>query len=346
MKNKQLVLIPSADGITRTERFRSLCACVELTVKGKAEANASVVYSLLGYTEGGKELVIYEKTLPVNGDGAFGYVHEFDPVSLAVYQNAVEFCARVKCEGSHGFHILLSENEQVATASQSLRKARKKCGPKKISNVLFIGNSILLGMELQYGMCASSPKNDYAYHVTQALLAANPDCRFEKVYGSMLEHAECMEDFEEVFYREPNKKTGKPIVESLTEELDLIILQMTDNVNTEKKTETFSKTAEILLQTIRARCPHATVIWAFGWFHKRAFFPRLVELCEQYDVECADLRDLRFKANEAVSGMTYESMDGTQKVVSDTCITHPGDSGMKAIADRIVSVLKETALLP
>ena len=344
-KNRRLNLIPTEDGTTYTERFRSLCECVELTVKGCAEVGASIVYSLFGYTEDGKEVAIYERTLTANEDGLFAYVHEFDPVSLAVYQKTVEYSARVRCEVSHGVQILLTENEQIATASQALRKVRKKRGPKALKNVLFVGNSILLGMESRYGMCASAPDRDYAYHVTQAISAQNPDCNFYKAHGGPLEHAESMEAFEDAFWVAPNLCTQKPFAESLSPDLDLIILQITDNVNTEKKTETFSVTAEILLKTIRERCPNATVIWAFGWFHKRAFFPRLMELCEQYDVECADLRELRFKANEAASGMLYECADGTKKVAANTWITHPGDNGMKAIADKIISVLKETALL-
>lgn len=348
-KTSLLHSLQKQNGLIQTEVFRSACADIELCICGISKGNSVPCYRLLGYDEGQNEILIFEKVFSVKEDGSFSYVHSFDPVSLAVYQNSVSFrvCILSMNEISDFTLTKLDLNElEQDTNIEGTNKTRKKRGPHALKNVLFVGNSILLGMENIYGMCASSPKKDYAYLVSEEIKKAYPDCKFFKLHGSGMEHSESLEAFEDVFYKSPNVYTGHPVIDSLTPDLDLIILQITDNVNTEKKTETFHKTAELLLQRIRERCPHAELLWVYGWYYKRALNERLLELIEQYDVEPVDLRPFRYKANEAMRGMLYESADGSMKAAKELWLTHPGDNGMKAIADKIISVLKDTALLP
>ena len=194
-------------------------------------------------------------------------------------------------------------------------------------------------------MCASSPKKDYFYLVSEEIRKSNPDCKFFKLHGSGLEHSESVEEFEEVFYQRPNIYTGRPVADSLTPDLDLIILQITDNVNTEKKYQTFHHTSELLLSRIRECCPHAEIFWVYGWYYKRAIQQKLLEVCDRFDVEKIDIRAFHYKTNEAQPGMLFESKDGTQKPAMELWLSHPGDKGMQAIADQIISALKETQLL-
>ena len=335
--------------VCRTERFRSMCESTTLSLSMRIAENASAQYTLVSIDEQGKTKIIYEKDLTAAPDGMIRYEHEFDPISLAVYQGSVAFFATVttKEELPREACITLTENEQIAVELQAARARRSRPKQKKgpLRHVLFVGNSIVFGIEGRYGMCASSPDCDYFHHVSKAISEQYPSCRFSKLYASPIEHAESPEEFHQVFYEQPNEFTGAPDCESFTPDLDLIILQMTDNVNTEKKLETFSVTADLLLSYIKEKCPNATVVWAYGWFHKPAFFPRLLELCERHDIEQADLRVCRSKENEAAKGHLYLAADGTEKVARDTWITHPGDGGMKAIADRILQVLRETSVL-
>jgi hypothetical protein len=324
--------------------FRSTVANAELKIKGICHSGKPI-YCLYSYDEAQNESLLCEKILTVNPDGTFSYIHSFDPTSLAVYQNATCFCARLTgIEDSEILNIELREYEQEAT-EQTEPKPRRVRGPKPLRNVLFIGNSLLLGLECRYGMCSSSPRNDYFYHVSQAISAEFPDCTFHKLHGSPIEHAETPEAFEEAFYKTENFYTKRPFVESLTPDLDLIILQISDNVNTDAKIETFHKTAPLLLERMRKLCPHAEIVWVYGWYHKRQLNALLSRLFEDYDVEPADIRPLRYRANEAPHGQLYESIDGTKKVASDLWITHPGDNGMRMIGEMIVSILKETKLL-
>ena len=327
--------------------FSSLCESCTLCVRAQTIASQALTYTLVGLNQKGESFVVYQKDFAADGAGEARLLHEFDPVSLAVYQDAVAFFVRIDGESGE-LAVTLTENEQIAMQLQAVKARRQRPKQKKgpLGHVLFVGNSILLGMEGRYGMCASSPEHDYAHHVTSAIRAVYPDCRFSKLYASPIEHAECEEDFENVFFKTPNELTHVPTCESFTPDLDLIILQMTDNINTEKKVATFWQTADRLLAYIKEKCPNATVVWAYGWFHKSAIFSRLLELCEQYDVEQADLRGCRCKANEAMSGHRYLSADGTIKTARDTWITHPGDDGMRAIADCILTTLREAAVLP
>ena len=329
--------------------FRSACADAEIIIKGTTKGDKAPCYQLIGYDEAQNEILIFEKTFTVNENGSFTYVHGFDPVSLAVYQNARSFRARISApEKDNPYTLTKFELIEIGQNSADMgkeQKVRKKRGPHPLRKVLFVGNSILLGIENRYGMCASSPKNDYYHYVSEAIKKAYPDCEFFKLHGSGMEHSESVEEFEDVFYKRPNGYTGRPVVDSFTPDLDLIILQITDNVNTEKKQEAFHHTSELLLSRIRERCPNAVILWVYGWYYKRPIQARLVEVCNRYDVEMVDIRPLRFKANEAEAGARYESIDGTKKEANELWLTHPGDKGMAAIADQIISVLKETELL-
>ena len=336
------------NGTLETDRFTLTTADAEVTVHGTATVDAPC-YRLLGYDEAQNEILIFEKNLSLGANGAFSYVHSFDPTSLAVYQNAVAFRVRILPPASGADFTVatldLVEYEQTAEELSQSLAPRKKQGPKELKKVLFVGNSILLGIENRYGMCASAPDRDYAFHVSEAIKKKYPSCEFYKIHGSCVEHSESVEEFESIYYNEPNPYTGAPFVDSLDPELDLIILQITDNVNTEKKVEVFDTTAELLLSRIRARCPNVTILWAHGWYYKKAIQKRLMELIKQYDVESVDLRPLRFRANEAPEGALYLSANGSLLPAKSLWLSHPGDRGMAAIADKMISVLKEIDLL-
>ena len=97
-----------------TERFRSLCECTEVHVQGRASAEAKLIYTLRAYTPNGEEIPVYEKPIAIGEDQTVFFVHEFDPVSLAVYQNAAEFSARVRDVGTGSLSLSVSivENER------------------------------------------------------------------------------------------------------------------------------------------------------------------------------------------------------------------------------------------
>lgn len=300
---------------------------------------------------------LYETYPAVFSDGLYRCSFFFDPINLQIYQNAVSF--RIVFCGFASLTAFSIEEQtdscQVSTAAASAVFA-DDTGSKWVSvlqadhttvvnvpvvpnRVLFVGNSILLGMSGVYGMCASSPRHDYCYHVQQAILAHSPNCRFSKLYGSMFEHSTSMEEFEAWWSRDPNGHTGKPAKESFTADLDLIILQLGDNVGTQKLSN-FLTCTPILLERIKALCPRARILWVHGWFNSPLTTPPITRFCEEWKLERVDVLGTRSPQSQSYSGATYLTPDGSIATVKDSWITHPGDLGMRRIADKILDTLR------
>ena len=206
------------------------------------------------------------------------------------------------------------------------------------NKVLFVGNSLLWGMG-NYGMCASSPRNDYAYHVQQAILAKNPSATFKKCHGAQFEQAESDEQAQAYWTTTANTITGKPASESFTSDLDLIIMQVNDNVSNGIRLQTFTNNLDWLVQQIKINSPRARIIWVDGWFADNRTHNIITTVCNKWKIPRINIADLNTKENQGYSGQSYEMTDGTIGTVKDTWITHPGDEGFKKIAERIIKKL-------
>lgn len=219
------------------------------------------------------------------------------------------------------------------------KKSGMTAGTLAPKNVLFLGNSLLLGMFGLYGMCASSPHKDYAYYVQQELLKYNKECAFWKLHGGGFENAESIDAFEAWFSHEPDSYTGRPVRESFTGDIDLVFIQLGDNVNTDLKISVFAKTADMLIERVRGLASNARILWIHGWYNKNNTYDKLTALCSRWGIERVDISGLRTKENEARPGQLCENADGDWVAVSDNWITHPGDKGMREIARKIILAL-------
>ena len=120
---------------------------------------------------------------------------------------------------------------------------------------------------------------------------------------------------------------------------DLIIIQMTDNVNTDAKISVFNKNLDYFITTIKQMCRNARIVWVHGWYNKYNTYERLIEISKKYSIELIDISTLRCKENESYSGQHCINAVGEKIIVRDTWITHPGNAGMKVIADKIIETL-------
>lgn len=343
-----------------TPNFQAFHEKTVVKIQGETEVGSNIEYALYSFDANKTETLIYSKRIKVTGDNCFEFEHIFDPVSLAIYRNAESFrvvlysvsehsCFYINefslSEGGENFSHSCKPEKQISNIVD-LKDGKKgvyvlqKSGEKIIvpivpKEVLFIGNSILLGMFGKYGMCASSPQKDYSYYVQQKILEHNKSCVFKKLMGSGFEHAESIKEFEDWFYHNANSYSQKPARESFTKDLDLIYIQLSDNVNTEKKILNFYQTADILIEKIKELSPRARIIWIHGWYNKCNTYDKIIELCTRWNIERIDISDLRMKENEAFSGQICENASGETMPVKETWITHPGDTGMKKIAERI-----------
>ena len=262
--------------------------------------------------------------------------YTFDPISLSVYRDMQSFFVKVRANTRCRIELKcldISDDSEVKVSAAKIAVASEKHdAPKKM---LFVGNSILLGLESRYGMCSSAPDKDYFHYVSEYVRSKSPDCKFMKLHGSAFEHCESVEAFEEVFYNVPNVYTGKPISESFTDDLDLIILQLGDNINTCEKNATFAVSGDRFLEKIRAASPNARIIWVHGWYNREPTYSYIVRLCEKWGMERVEIGDLRDHAAEAHDQPTFINKEGNPTPVKDGWRTHPGDIGMKRIGEKI-----------
>ena len=120
----------------------------------------------------------------------------------------------------------------------------------------------------------------------------------------------------------------------------MIFLQLGDNVNTDSKQALFEKTsADLLIARLKERCPKARIIWIYGWYSHSRTAGTVMALCEKWGIERIDISVLHTKENEAQSQKTCLSPDGVVCEVDPRWISHPGDLGMKRIAEKIIAKL-------
>lgn len=201
--------------------------------------------------------------------------------------------------------------------------------PAVPNKALFIGNSLLLGMG-SYGMCASAPDKDWYAQVTSAILKRNPSARFDRLHIGKAEQADCPQDM--LDWLAENRSRFLP-------ELDLIVMQIGDNVNTPQRKAAWDAGLEPLLKSIAAQCPRARIVLMAGWYNYELCGPALKACAAQLGLEMVDIRDLHTKEAEGFLGQTYVLPDGTLAPVKDNWVSHPGDAGMAAIARRLIEVL-------
>ena len=317
-----------------SEYFTSLAEIVTLTMEGISDHKLQ--FTLLLFDEQKQAHAAYETEI-TPCSGIFRFQYEFDPIHLAVYRNAMGFQAQLEVISGADFHVTafdLQERSPSYEASDEEEPEPIKYPPLK--KVLFIGNSLLLGMFNTYGMCSTSRTKDYAYYVQKAITARYPDCKFFKLHGSAYEQACNDEMFEDWFTNNPNVYSGKPAKESFTADLDLIIIQLTDNVNTEEKTAYFKTHAETFVKKVKEMCPNAAILWVYGWYNKANAHETLKEICPRNGIDRLDISPLHYKENESYSGQISENAAGEPTVIKDTWISHPGDRGMKLIAEKMI----------
>ncbi len=316
-------------------------------------------------TEPGAELILiiekndetYEciKLDDIIKDG--NHIFSFDAVSYSVYNDAHSF--RIEAKKAQLVEAIVTfedEPELPSTFSQSFcentivgidgfKYTLSISSDKEIIMIphiphktLFVGNSLLLGMGF-YGMCASSPSNDYAYYVSEEIKKYNPSAVFEKVHIGQLEHSATPDEFWKKWSEEPNIYTKAPCIDSFTDDLDLIILQLGDNINNQNKLKTFSQCGDEFIHKIKQRSPHARIILIDSWGNHSFTADVIYALCDRWHIPIVSIYDLCCKQYQAKSGMKYLTSNGDDAVVKDAWITHPGNLGMKCIADRIISKL-------
>ena len=99
------------------------------------------------------------------------------------------------------------------------------------NKTLVIGNSLTLGFST-FGMCATDNKNDYYYHLEQYLLSKKSNSYIKRILGSPYEQTETQSGLDA--WMAAN-------IDTQDNDYDLVIIQLSDNVNNEIRNELLEK---------------------------------------------------------------------------------------------------------
>jgi hypothetical protein len=199
---------------------------------------------------------------------------------------------------------------------------------------LAIGNSITAHMACDYwhgdwGMAASSEEMDY-YHLVVNELEAD----LSKPINS-LAYNYCI--WETQSY--DRSETWTLLDELLTSGIDLVTVQMSENVN---DFSTFKSDFQSLIRHIQEKCGQDVIIIIIDdyWDDDKSEIKRsIVEELKDPNIMFVDLSDIRGDSEYLckLGTIIYGSDGAAYENEHEGVAAHPGDKGMKVIADRIIN---------
>lgn len=174
---------------------------------------------------------------------------------------------------------------------------------------LFIGNSLLLGNGT-FGMNATREDCDYHAILQKRFLEKNPAYTDMRLSGTGFEACE-------------NEKQQKAWLENtlqprLSDDLDLVVVQIGENVNTSGKRAAFVQGARALIRTIRSGAPRARIVWMYGWYASNGVTTAIKDACRPYDVTLITINDIRTAANSSLVGTVVTRTEPTFQTLKYT----------------------------
>lgn len=125
----------------------------------------------------------------------------------------------------------------------------------------------------------------------------------------------------------------------LDQKLNLITIQLSENVHDRR--DQFKKDYKELIDYIRSKCPYTKIILIDDFFDKNNHIIKK-ELAKEMDLGFADLTEI-FGDEEYQLGEDAEVKDSDGKVhkIDNLGVAvHPGDKGMRYIADKVIELIK------
>lgn len=192
---------------------------------------------------------------------------------------------------------------------------------------LFIGNSLLMGFG--FGMAASDSEHDYYYLINQAINQQKDGYIPSKLAGYDWENSTSA--------TAQNEYLSGTLQPALSADLELVIIQLGDNVNSNAKLSVFEDGCRQMLEFVRTNCPKARVAWVGAWYQTNEKQMIMEDACKKTGCTFVNIRDLNTIENQNSIGNTYVDEDGNTKTITSAGVaSHPNDSGFKDIANRIL----------
>ena len=158
-------------------------------------------------------------------------------------------------------------------------------------------------------------------------MAKKPTATFTKLHVAAFEQAESNEAAES--YIAANSAAW-------TSDLDLVIIQIGDNVNSPIRQTTFNTNFPKLLQKIRTNSPNARIICVSGWFNYNSIADDVQRVANEKGCDYIFIKPLYVPENMGVAGATVTYADNSTGVIDPAWVSHPGNVGMQAIANAIL----------
>lgn len=217
------------------------------------------------------------------------------------------------------FAISVSDDGSISTISLTPTKA------------IFYGNSLTVGFD-NYGMAASDYQHGWADLVSQAVKSINPSFSYQSINGGNWENATTSADR----IAELNN-TVKPNIDA---SVDLIIIQLSDNVNTDEKKATFADDAKAMITWFRQQAPKARIVWIASWFNP-PLIPAIAEACKERGALLCDIEQYaRPQQYKSYIGAVWTDRQGVKHTIDNAGqAAHPGDLGMQMIANSVMNTL-------
>lgn len=223
-------------------------------------------------------------------------------------------------------------DENGNTYLLQVSNGRLELVPTLASNILYIGNSLLLGFQT-FGMAASNSSEDYYHYVNEYLSNQGLALTTDRLMGKDWENC--------TSYADQNAWMENSLLPKLNDNLELVIVQLGDNVNTSEKQAVFAQGTINLLRYIRQHTSHARIAWVGAWYTSPTRQQQMAEACRQCNATFVDislLPDVAGNRNH-VGAIYVDDNNIEHEIVSSGVASHPSSQGMRAVADAIIEAL-------
>lgn len=221
----------------------------------------------------------------------------------------------------------------AAASGEDAAKPGLKVGDLRVDKILFLGNSITLhgpapkiGWEGNWGMAASTREKDYVHLLLSQIAKAAGGKHAAKIKN--------IADFE-------RQLAGYNVKEELKEELafeaNVVIVAIGENVaplETHEAKQQFRAAFASLLSELKQHGKPALFVRSNFWAN-----PAKDEILQQVCEEAGGV----FVDNRQLGGDEANYARSERKIEHDGVAGHPGDKGMKAIADALWKAIEQRA---
>ncbi|TJY24757.1 DUF2479 domain-containing protein [Lacticaseibacillus paracasei] len=304
--------------------------------------NQGVLYQSDTSTE---KILVEDEDHKINANGYSGYaLYEstlMSPFSYRVRGQSVAAIAneaKTSSDDSAATLDDLKKSANVLTSPKGKKFAISVSDDGSISAIsltptkaIFYGNSLTVGFD-NYGMAASDYQHGWADLVSQSIKNVNSSFTYQSINGGNWENAITSANR----IAELNN-TVKPNIDA---SVDLVVIQLSDNVNTDDKKATFADDAKAIITWFRQQAPKARIVWIASWFNP-PLIPDIAEACKERGALLCDIEQYaRPQQYKSYVGAVWTDRKGVKHTIDNAGqAAHPGDLGMQMIANSVINTL-------